>query len=341
MQRARLAVALALGAAVGPVACAKGNDASTVIPAQDLVSYGGSFDPDEILAPAPMQDALALDTTAVQGFLQSTPYGTASFLASYSSNGVPAAQAISAAAQRYALNPLVLLVHAEMDQGLVAATTYPSPPARVDYAFGCGCSAPGQCDPTYAGFDVQVGCLASTLRDALEQVAANGATDGGWGPGMASSSLDGVAVTPADDSTAALYQYTPVVAVGKTGGTWLFWNLWGAFAGALGYSAPDGGSTSTAWIGDSCGGNGDCVFEGSPGTCATAFPGGLCTLACQGSCPSSSSEPQTFCADFGSQGGFCLAVCNPADPQCRSGYTCESVKELGDTSTSQYVCFPK
>ena len=150
-----------------------------------------------------------------------------------------------------------------------------------------------------------------------------------------------MAVTPADDSTAALYQYTPLVAVGQAGGNWLFWNLWQGFASALGYTPPDGGTSASSWIGDACTGSGTCAYDGTAGTCATQFPGGLCTLACQGSCPSSSSQAQTFCADFGSEGGFCLAVCNPADPQCRPGYTCESVKEIGDTATSQYVCFPK
>ncbi|HEY8090533.1 MAG TPA: hypothetical protein VIF09_21880 [Polyangiaceae bacterium] len=343
MKRARLAVAMGLVAlvAIAPCACAKGKDDASVLAAQDLTASGGPFDPNEILALAPMQDALSLDGAAVQQFLQQTPYGTPSFLAAYSSNGVPASQAVVAAALRYDVNPIVLLVHAEMDQGLVAATSYPSPASRVDYAFGCGCSAVGDCDPAYAGFDLQVACLASTLRDYLDQVAATGSTAGGWGPGSTVTTLDGVGVDPDDDSTAALYQYTPVVAVGKAGGNWLFWNVWQLFAGALGYAAPDGGSSSTAWIGDVCTGAGNCIYEGTPGTCATQFPGGLCTLACQGSCPSSSAEAQTFCADFGSEGGFCLAVCNPADPQCRTGYTCESVKEFGDTATSQYVCFPK
>lgn len=341
MQRTRLpAVAVALAASAF-AACEKKADDSSLVAAQDLVASGGTFDADEILQNGPMQDANALDASGIQQFLQQTPYGGASFLSAYVSNGVPAATAIASAAQRYSIDPIVLLVHAETDQGLVSSASYPSPSSRVEFAFGCGCAAPGDCDATYAGFDVQVACLASALRDNLDAIAATGTTAGGWGPTVTSTTLDGVAVTPADDSTAALYQYTPAVDVGQAGGNWIFWNVWQGFASALAYGGPDGGSGVASWIGDACTGNGACVYDGTPGTCAAQFPGGLCTLACQGSCPSSSSEVQTFCADFGSEGGFCLAVCNPADSQCRAGYTCESVKQFGDTSTSQNVCFPK
>jgi hypothetical protein len=323
-------------------ACTKKTEDSSVLAAQDLVASGGSFNQDEILANGPMQDKGALDAAAVQQFLQQTPYGGPSFLADYVSNGVPASTAIASAAQVYAIDPLVLLVHAEMDQGLVASATYPSPASRVEFAFGCGCQAQGDCDPTYAGFDVQVACLASSLRDDLDAIAQHGTTAGGWGPNVTSTTLDGVAVTPADDSTAALYQYTPVVAVGQAGGNWLFWNIWQGFVGAVGFRAPDGGTgTAASWIGAACTQSSACVYDGTAGTCATQFPGGLCTFACTGSCPSSSSETQTFCANFGSAGGFCLPICNPVDPQCRAGYTCESEQQIGAAGTSANVCFPK
>jgi hypothetical protein len=320
-------------------ACTKQGDPS-VLASLDLHSAGGSFNPNEILDPASMQDTGALDAAGVQQFLEQTPYGTASFLAVYASNGIAASDAIAAAAARYALDPIVFLVRAEMDQGLIASANYPSPSSRVEYAFGCGCAAPGSCDPTYAGFDRQVDCLGAALRDALDAVAATGKTAGGWGPGIPSTTLDGVYVTPNDDSTAALYDYTPVVAVGQAGGNWLFWNLWQGYTRALGYAAPTSPTGPTAWIGDACAGSGVCEYQGTSGTCATQFPGGLCTLACTGSCPSSAGQAQTFCADFSGQDGLCLAVCNPADPQCRSGYTCQSVAQFGASGAKQYVCFP-
>jgi hypothetical protein len=323
------------------VACTKSAGEASVLAPQDLQAAGGSFSANEILDSASMQDQQALSADQIEQFLQQTPYGGGpSFLASYVSNGVPANEAVARAAQKYAINPIVLLVHAEMDQGLVASPGYPSPSSRVEYAFGCGCYAPGSCDPTYAGFDLQVACLASALRDDLDAIAATGQTAGGWGPGLQSTTTDAVPITPDDDSTAALYQYTPVVAYQQAGGNWLFWNLWQGFARAIGYSPPAAPTAPTSWIGDACAADGTCVYGGTAGTCATQFPGGLCTLPCTASCPSSPSQVQTFCADFGTQGGFCLAVCNPKDPQCRTGYSCKSVAQFGNAATTQYVCFP-
>jgi hypothetical protein len=306
----------------------------------DLLSAAGGFDPNEILDSASMQDATAFDGPGIEAFLQQTPYGGASFLATYASHGVAASDAVVAAAAQFHVNPLVLLVHAEMDQGLVASSTYPSPSSRVEFAFGCGCVAPGRCDPSYQGFDKQVTCLASALRDRLDAIAAAGTTANGWGPAVTTTTLDGVAVTPADDSTAALYDYAPVVAQGHAGGNWLFWNVWHGYAAVLGYAPPSGPTGASSWIGAACTGSGSCAYDGTAGTCATQFPGGLCTLACDTSCPSSPTQVGTFCADFGAQGGFCVGVCNPADPQCRSGYTCKSVAQHGASGTTANVCFP-
>ncbi|HEX8790648.1 MAG TPA: hypothetical protein VF765_06825 [Polyangiaceae bacterium] len=321
-------------------ACSKSPGESSVLQASDLQGNGASFSANEIVDSASFQDQGALDEATILAFLQKTPYGSPSFLATYASHGVSAAEAIATASQRYALNPLVFLVRAQMDDGLVGSTTYPSPAMRVEYAFGCGCIAPGECDATYGGFDVQVDCLGAALRESLDAVAASGKTDGGWGPGVTSSTLDGVAVTPKDDSTSALYQYTPIVAVGQAGGNWLFWNLWRKYAAFAGYGGAKG-APQGAWIGDACTASSACVYGGKAGTCATTFPGGICTLACTGSCPTAAGEAATFCASFSSQGNFCLAVCNPADPQCRTGYGCKNVAQAGGTGTSAYVCFPE
>ncbi len=321
-------------------ACSKSPGENSVLQASDLEGNGASFDGAEIVDSASFQDQGALDEAQVQALLQKTPYGAGSFLATYASHGVTAAGAIAVASERYALNPLVFLVRAQMDDGLVGESSYPSPSTRVEYAFGCGCIAPGQCDGVYAGFDVQVDCLGAALRESLDAVAAMGETDGGWGPGITSTTLDGVAVRPKDDSTSALYQYTPVVAQGQAGGNWLFWNLWRKYAAFARYGGAKG-APQGAWVGDACTASSACVFGGTAGTCATQFPGGLCTLSCTGSCPTATGEAQTFCASFGAQGGFCLAVCNPADPQCRTGYGCKSVAQAGSSGTSKYVCFPQ
>jgi hypothetical protein len=307
----------------------------------DLADTGAQFDPTEIVDSASFTDWQALAVADVQTFLTKSPYGKGSFLATYASNGASAADAISRTAELYRINPIVFLVRAEMDEGLVGASVYPAPPERVEYAFGCGCAAANDCDPRYAGFDVQVDCLGQALRQDLDDIAANKVTAGGWGPGVTSTTDDGVQVTPQDDSTATLYQYTPVVAVGAAGGNWLFWNIWQAYTGALGYAGPTGTTSKPlAWVGDACTGDATCDFGLSQGTCDMQFPGGMCTASCTTDCPSDMMEAPTFCADFGMSGGFCLLVCNPNSPSCRSGYTCQSAKQYGNAAMTQNVCLP-
>ena len=322
--------------------CAKAAPERTVLQGEDLATGDQKFDKNEIVDSASFTDNVGLDLIAVQSFLRRTPYRRASFLETYQSNGVRAVDAILGASARYRLNPLVFLVRLEMAQGLVGEQFYPFPPKRVEYVFGCGCPTTGTCDPHQAGLDRQIECLGRALRTSLDEVAAGGATAGKWGPGKASLSLDGQTVTPVDDSTAALYQYAPIVGTGVAG-NWVFWNIWQAYAKALDYQPPLGPSqSSTGWVGDACQGDATCGYQ--DGQCATGdkYPGGLCTAPCTKECPTDPGRAQTFCADLG-QGttGYCLQVCNPNAPACRQGYKCvPSVAKFGDPSaTPSGVCF--
>ena len=309
--------------------CKKSDD-TTVLQAQDLVPYpDGEFDPNEILDPASFSDTQTLLTVDIETFLLHGPYNRPSFLATYQSNGVRAADAVLASGQKYGINPLVFLVIAQLQQGLVGAQFYPSPTSRVEYAFGCGCGDSGGCDPALAGFDKQVDCLGRQLSMYASQLANGGYTAGGWGEGQSSKTVDGQSVTPADSSTAILYQYDPVVGTGQRG-NWLFWNIWQYYAEFLAYAGPIGTSPTLTggWIGDPCTGDGDCGVPG--GFCAINFPGGMCTISCTDSCPTADERPDSFCADFGTEGGFCLAVCNPDNAgSCRDQYSCQSIVELG------------
>ena len=322
--------------------CAKQDEEKTVLQAADLATGESKFDKNEIVDLASFTDDLGLDSVQIQTFLRRTPYQRTSFLQNYQSNGVRAVDAILSAASRYKLNPLVFLVRLEMAQGLVGEQFYPYPPARVEYVFGCGCPAAGACDPGQAGLDRQIDCLGRTLRANLDDIAANGVTAGGWGPGQTMATLDGEQVKSIDPSTAALYQYLPVVGTG-TGANWLFWNIWQTYAKAIDYAPPLGVSQrSTGWIGDACTGDQSCGYPG--GVCATGekYPSGLCVAECNKECPTDPGRAQSFCADL-DQGttGYCLQVCNPAAPACRSGYKCISaVAKFGDPNgASASVCF--
>ena len=123
VRSSRLPRWLAGGAALAAVvlaACAKDAPAS-VLQTDDLVPFDGTpFDRNAIVeSTVAFSDPYALPE-GVLAFLKHTPYaGRPSFLATYQSNGVLAADAIQRAAEVYQINPLVFLVRAEMDQGLI------------------------------------------------------------------------------------------------------------------------------------------------------------------------------------------------------------------------------
>jgi len=317
--------------------CAKSSSDSP-LEASDLVTLeDAKFDTSTIMDLEVLQDSLAFDAAAIQRFLERTPYRRPSFLATYQSNGVRASDALYRAAVANHINPFVMLVRAQALQGLVGTQFYPFPPARVEYAFRCGCSSDSNCDAAQAGFDRQANCLARKLRQNLDAIAANGETVGGWAPGRASNTLDNQKVTPKDAATAALYQENPVVGTGKSD-EWLFWNIWQNYAAFLQYIGPSGGGGQGAWIGEACKGDSSCVAPGA--TCATTFPnGGMCISACTDSCPTEVGRPESFCADFGEQGGYCLPKCNPSVPgSCRTDYECRAIYQYGSKTVSENVC---
>ena len=341
-------MALALGllgcAAGASSACSKKAAESTFLQATDLAKADATlpFDPNEVVDSGSFTDTLTFDAVAIQSFLAKTPYKRASFLETYQSNGIPAADAILRAATLYRINPLVLMVRAQVDQGLIGAQFYPFPPSRVEYVFGCGCPGGGlKCDPALAGFDRQVDCLARKLRTSLDEIAGSQQTAGNWGPGKPSLTLDDVKVTPKDDATAALYQYSPIVGL-DTGGNWLVWNVWQNYTTFLEYSGPVGPIGGTgAWTGDPCTADAVCAAPGA--FCAKNFPNGMCTVQCTKTCPTDTGRPDSFCADFGMLGGYCLPVCNlGVAASCREGYVCKPVFQFGaPPMTTQSGCVKK
>lgn len=340
LQAACVMAIVTIGAGAASSGCAKKSSESTFLQAQDLAKNEALLDfvAGEIIESASFTDTLTLDAVAIQNFLAKTPYKRPSFLQTYQSNGVRASDAVVRAGAAYRINPLFLLVRAQVDQGLIGEQFYPFPPSRVEYVFGCGCPGGGSsCDPALAGFDRQVDCVARKLRTSLDEIAGSGQTAGNWGPGKQSVTIDGVRLTPVDDSTAALYQYSPTVGLGK-GGNWLVWNIWQNYATATDYFGPivtDGGG---AWTGDSC--TSDMVCVAPAAFCAKDFPGGMCTVQCtKQDCPQDPMRPVSFCADFAALGGYCLPVCDPTvSGVCRPGYTCKPVAKLGASTATQSGC---
>lgn len=226
---------LIAGAALA-VACTQPLDDEAASSGQ--ASTRDTFDKNDVLDDASLLDDGAMTVGDVQAFLDKTPWGTRSVLARYSEDGASAAKILHAASQKYGVNPLLLLVRVQMEQGLVSKTT--APQSVIDIAFGCGCPHSPVCSDKYMGFANQAECAAGTLRRSVDRVTGGSTTVSGWSRGKAKASEDGVMVTPKNAATAALYTYTPWVGEaggGKTGvgGASLHFKVWTRFAGAVGY----------------------------------------------------------------------------------------------------------
>jgi hypothetical protein len=197
------------------------------------------FNKNLVMLDGALTDADALDASAIQALLEATPWGTRSVLADYASNGRSAAEAIAEAAQAHGINPLAILVRAQLEQSLLARESAPA--HRLDHAMGCGCPDGGGCSEAFRGFDRQVACMAELLRSFLDELDADGATVSGWAVGSSKMTRDGYHVRPANAATAALYTYTPWVESNKD-----HLSLWRTIASFVGYVAPGPGGCGVA-----------------------------------------------------------------------------------------------
>lgn len=299
------------------------------------------FDRNNVLDDASFVDFSQATSPVVQQYLERTPYARRSFLGTYQSSGLRASDALVNSARIYRINPIVLLVFAQVRAGLVSLAIYPDDPSRVEYAFQCGCEAKGICEPRLAGFDQQIECLALRLRQALESVKLTGVTPSGYGPNRTAFTVDGARVTPANAATAAIYDALPREARDAAGGSWLFWNLWLKYTTAFQYSGPFEPTPEGGGIGDACQNDRQCALPANERVCATNYPGGLCTTNCTGECPVVAGKAEGYCVDFRAQGGYCLAICNPSAPNCRTGFACTRVVKFGAPKESAFTCYPQ
>lgn len=141
-------------------------------------------------------------------------YGQSTFtcLKDYKENGKSSAQIIYDISQQYQINPQVLLVLLQKEQGLVLDEW----PVNIQYrsatGYGCPDSTPGVCDSSYYGFTNQVTWAAKMFRAILNNsptwytpyVLGNNYIR--YSP---DSSCGGSTVNIQNRSTQALYNYTP------------------------------------------------------------------------------------------------------------------------------------
>ena len=179
-----------------------------------------TFTANNIMSDAMLTTPDAMSVDDVQSFFERTPYGTRSWLASYSENGASAAELVVQSARAYGINPLVLVARMQCETSIVSKTSMPTQ-RMINRALGCGCPDGGSCNTAYSGLQKQLDCGARIMRRWYD-----GSVDGtgAWREGVPRNTLDPQRVTPSNDATASMYAYTPWVMVGR-GGSWLAWNV--------------------------------------------------------------------------------------------------------------------
>lgn len=131
-------------------------------------------------------------------------------LADETFHGQSAAHVIKKVADQYRINPQVLIVLLQKEQGLIT-DSWPNS-RQYQIATGFGCPDTGSCDSQYYGLENQLKKAASLFRTVL---------DGGWSNYPAyrtmhigynpSYSCGSAEVYIANKATSALYRYTPYV----------------------------------------------------------------------------------------------------------------------------------
>ena len=207
------------------------------------------FDPNNIISDAEIIDSSTMDLSDIQKFLETKD----SYLANYSSldaSGVTrkASEIIYNAAvnnyscdealnlsdnpnteekklkcRKIAINPKFILVLLQKEQSLIES---PSPSQNdLDWATGYGCPDSGGCNSRWKGFGKQVNSAALQFIDYLERpqlyTYKAGETYTFTNP-YGTINQDTINVTPANQATAALYNYTPHVY----NGNFNFYTIW-------------------------------------------------------------------------------------------------------------------
>jgi len=130
----------------------------------------------------------------------------------YSINGKSAAQMIYETAQKYTINPQVLIVLLQKEQGLITDTWPLSTQYRTATGYGCPDTAP--CDSQYYGLANQLDWAGKMFRSIMNNVPQNqwytpyvlGNNYIQYSP---TSSCGGSTVNIQNRATQALYNYTP------------------------------------------------------------------------------------------------------------------------------------
>jgi hypothetical protein len=208
-----------------------------------------SFDPSYIISDSIFTNSTSMSANSIQNFINQKGIncvnGAAPCLKNFTENNKSAGTIVAEAAQKYSINPQVLLVTLQKENGLITKTRPTVMNYKTAMGYACPDSTPGVCDSRYLGFSNQVDRAASMFNRIMTydptwyspyQVGVN------YIQYHPTKSCGGTNVTIANRATAALYDYTPYqpngasLAAGYGEGNdcsaygnrnfWLYFNSW-------------------------------------------------------------------------------------------------------------------
>jgi len=200
--------------------------------AKNSLAQDDNFNPNYITDESDLLNSTSMSATEIQTLLVSN----GSYLANYAcvdNNGVSlkASDAIFQVAITNRVSPRFLLVLLQKEQGLVEDSSPKQ--SQLDWATGYGCPDGGGCNERWRGFYKQINSASLQFRDYLENPQLY-KYRAGQTYTFSNTNKDPMTVTPINNATAALYNYTPHVY----NGNYNFWKIWRRYFKKDGY--PDG-----------------------------------------------------------------------------------------------------
>lgn len=197
-----------------------------------IFTYAKSFNPDHIISDKNYTDSNSMSRSAIQKFLETNKSGLAVIIEIVDGVTKKVSDIFYEAAKKYNVSQKLLLVTAQKEQS--AITTENLTEDQKNKLMGY-CIYPGSpCANKYLGIFAQIDAAAWQFRQYIDHVK-----DYNFQKNKTSKTSDGFSVTPKDDSTAGLYNYTPYQGGerGATtddlgwGGNFLFWKVWSSWFG--------------------------------------------------------------------------------------------------------------
>jgi hypothetical protein len=182
-------------------------------------SLAADFNPNYIISDSEMLEANSITLEEVQAFLKIQGGALATYIDPVTRRS--AAEIIWQSAESYGINPKFLLVLLQKEQSLVTD----SDPKDTQYKWAMGFALCDDCEATdprvaiFAGFTNQVDRAAWRFRWFVEEYKKG--TSQWLKYPRETFMIDGVNVTPSNQVTAALYNYTPHYT-----GNYNFWRIW-------------------------------------------------------------------------------------------------------------------